>query len=369
MNNQFKNDKRIVLTLDAGGTNFVFSAIQGDKEIVTPYTSPAFADNLEKCMNAVVEGFEKVSEQIDGEISAISFAFPGPADYEKGIIGDLPNFKAFKDGIALGPMLEEKFKLPVFINNDGSLFAYGEALSGFLPELNTKIKATGGIKEYKNLIGLTLGTGFGGGIVLNNTLVVGDSSCGAEVHNTLNKFNINWNAEESISTRAIQRVYSEKSNQPFSTDLMPKDVFDIAKGQKEGNKNAALTAFTEFGEALGSSIANILTLLDGIVVIGGGITAAWELFAPSMFREINRSYENFEGDSSSRLSFKVYNLEDSKTFEEFAIGGMKEISIPGTDKKIAYDPVPRTGVGFSKIGASNAIALGAYTFALQQLDS
>ena len=45
---------------------------------------------------------------------AISFAFPGPADYPNGIIGNLPNLTAFRGGVALGPMLEEKFQLPVF---------------------------------------------------------------------------------------------------------------------------------------------------------------------------------------------------------------------------------------------------------------
>ncbi len=64
---------------------------------------------------------------------AISFAFPGPADYIHGIIGDLPNFPAFRGGIALGPYLEERFGMPVFINNDGNLFAYGEAIAEHSP--------------------------------------------------------------------------------------------------------------------------------------------------------------------------------------------------------------------------------------------
>ena len=67
---------------------------------------------------------------------AISFAFPGPADYPNGIIGGyLPNFPSFREGVALGPFLQEKFGVPVFINNDGDLFAYGEALGGTLPEV------------------------------------------------------------------------------------------------------------------------------------------------------------------------------------------------------------------------------------------
>lgn len=362
-------DKRIILTLDAGGTNFVFSAIQSNQAIIEPIQLPAEAHNLENCLGNIVLGFSKALKSLDEKADAISFAFPGPADYALGIIGNLPNFKAFNDHTPLGPLLEDMFNLPVFINNDGNLFAYGEALSGYLPYINKKINELGGIKQYQNLIGLTLGTGFGGGIVLNKTLIIGDSSCGAEVHNSLNKFNADWNAEESISTRAIQRMYTEAAQIPFSDTLMPKDVADIAVGVKEGDQLAAQTTYQKFGEALGSSISNLLTLIDGIVVLGGGVTAAWDLFSPAMFTEINRKYLHFTGSPNDRLSFKVFNLEDSNQLQNFALGKIEHLKIPGNTRTLPFDSMPRTGVGVSKIGASHAIALGAYTFALQQLDN
>jgi len=367
MKNNFISDKRIILTLDAGGTNFVFSAIQGNKEIIKPVHRHANAHDLNLCLNTIIEGFEIIYNQLPEKAYAISFAFPGPADYSKGIIGDLPNFNAFNDGVALGPMLEDHFKLPVFINNDGNLFAYGEALAGFLPEINKKIIDEGGIKQFKNLTGLTLGTGFGCGIVLNNLLLEGDNSCDAGIHATLNKFNPNWNAEESVSTRAIQRVYSSAAKINSSTELMPKEIFEIANGIKPGDQSAAIEAFKQFGEALGSSISNISTLIDGIVVIGGGITAAWKLFAPAMFDEINRKYENPDGIKSSRLSVKVYNLEDKNIIKEFALGRIKELNVPRSNRIIKYDDIQRIGIGMSKLGASKAIALGAYAYAIQKL--
>lgn len=97
---------------------------------------------------------------------AISFAFPGPADYKRGIIGELINLPSFKGGVALGPMLEEIFGLPTYINNDGDLFAYGEAIGGFLPRLNNDLKKNNIAKQYSNLFGITLGTGFGGGLFI-----------------------------------------------------------------------------------------------------------------------------------------------------------------------------------------------------------
>lgn len=357
----------IILTLDAGGTNFVFSAMKEYKQVISPITLPSNSNDLDKCLNTLVDGFEAVMKKLDRPVTAISFAFPGPADYTKGIIGDLPNLKAFRGGVPLGPFLEENFKLPVFINNDGDLFAYGEALSGFLPEINKQLKDAGSIKQHKNLIGLTLGTGFGCGIVVDNKLLVGDNSCGAEIHNALNKNFPQWNAEESVSTRAIQRVYAEQAEVDFNGSLMPKDIHDIAKGTAPGNAFAAIEAFKSYGENLGSSIANVLTFIDGLVVLGGGITAAWDLFAPAMFAELDRNYHDFKGGMSNRLSFKVFNLEDKSVFEAYANGNTKELQVLGSNKKVMYDNMPRTGVGVSKLGANNAIAMGAYAIAAVKL--
>lgn len=362
-------DKRIVLTLDAGGTNFVFSAIQSNEEIAGPIVYPSYADDLEKCLNTIISGFEFLASKLDQKPDAISFAFPGPADYEQGIIGNLPNFPAFKGGVPMGPMLEDKFEIPVFINNDGNLFAYGEALSGILIDTNKKLKEAGSILQHKNLIGLTLGTGFGCGLVLDKGLIVGDNSCGAEIHNTLNKTNPNWNAEESVSTRAIQRVYFEEAKLKFDKKIMPKDIYNIAKDQYPGDIEAAKKAFEVYGENLGSSIANIVTLFDGLVAIGGGITAAADLFAPAMFNELNRTLEDYKGNVNSRLSFQIFDLENEDTFETYASGKVVEFQVPGSNRIVKYDSMPRIGVGFSKLGASKATFLGAYAYALQKLDN
>lgn len=362
------DDTHVILTLDAGGTNFVFSAYQGGREMVTPTTLSANAHDLDLCIQTLYAGFERTRSMLQQPADAISFAFPGPADYEKGIIGNLPNFRAFNGDVPLGPMLEARFHLPVFINNDGNLFAYGEALAGFLPQLNEKIAAHGGIKRFKNLVGLTLGTGFGCGIVLDNILLMGDNSNDAGIHNTSNFRNFRWNAEESISIRAIQRTYSEAASLDHPSTLTPKEIFGIAAGTLTGNQEAALFAYRTFGTALGNSIANMLTLIDGIVVIGGGVAAAWDYFAPAMFEEINRSYETPTGERYNRLAGTVFNLEEERTFHAFATGEIKKLTIPFGNKTVIYDALQRTGVGLSKLSASTAIAIGANAFAAQMLN-
>ncbi len=73
----YEHDERIVMTLDAGGTNFVFSAIQGCREIVEPICLPAASDDLERCLSVLVEGFLEVEKRLPRLPVAISFAFPG----------------------------------------------------------------------------------------------------------------------------------------------------------------------------------------------------------------------------------------------------------------------------------------------------
>lgn len=360
--------KPTVLTLDAGGTNFVFSAIRDFKEIISPITLPSHSDDLDKCLLNIIDGFEQVARQV-GDFEAISFAFPGPADYQLGIIGDLPNFQAFNGGVPLGPMLRARFNVPVFINNDGDLFATGLARAGYLPALNERLRLAGSRKQFRNLIGMTLGTGFGCGIVCNGQPIVGDNSCGAEIHNTLNPYHPGWNAEESVSTRAIQRVYTQHSTAHINEQLMPREIYEIAKGKREGDVTAAKISFAEFGQALGGSIANVLSLIDGIVVLGGGLSRAWDLFAPAMFMEVNRKVETANGQKANRLSFKVFNLEDPTVFQEFARGKIETISIPGSETLIEYDALQRSGIALSDLDGSFAISLGAYAFAIQQLQS
>ena len=365
---KYDNDKRIVMTLDAGGTNFVFSAIQGGNPVVDEIRLDSDAHNLDLCLSNLIEGFKRVKKIFQQEPDAISFAFPGPADYPNGIIGDIPNLPAFRGGVALGPMLHKKFNLPVFINNDGDLYAYGEAIAGFLPSINSILETAGNPKRYKNLVGLTLGTGFGCGIVSNGELFLGDNSIAGEIWLLRNKLIPTVNIEESVSIRCIQRVYAEKAGIKKELVPSPKEIFEIASGNAGGNMEAALDAYKHLAEAAGDAISNAITLLDGLVVIGGGLSGAHSLFLKYLIDEMNGYFIKSDGTEFKRLVADVYNLEDENGLRNFVKSNAKEISVYGTDEKIMYDPSRKIGVGISKIGTSKAIAIGAYAFALNKLD-
>ena len=361
------SQSRIVMTLDAGGTNLRFSAMRGGKPVTATVSLPSNGDDLTRCLAHIVDGFTQVKALCPEAPSAISFAFPGPADYPHGIIGDLGNLPGFRGGVALGPMLEEKFGIPVFINNDGDLFVYGEAIGGLLPHINRLLEKAGSPKRYRNLVGVTLGTGFGGGIVRNGELFIGDNSMAGEVWLLRNKFHPEMNAEEGTCIRAVRRVYAEQTGSALDEVPEPKELCEIANGEKIGNQPAALEAFRCLGESVGDALGSALTLIDGLAVIGGGVSGAWPLFLPAVVEELNGTYTGPAGNKFRRLASAAFNLEDPAQLGVFLKGETRTIKVPGSGRSLAYDPLQRVGVGMSRLGTSEAVAIGAYAFALQKL--
>ena len=362
----YLSDNRTVMTLDAGGTNFVFSAIRGCREIIEPICLKAVTDSLDKCLEQITQGFQLVSDKLEEVPVAISFAFPGPADYANGIIGDLPNFSCFRGGVALGPYLSERFGLPVFINNDGNLFAFGEAAAGFLPFVNSLLEDAGSSKRFKNLIGVTIGTGYGGGVVIDGNLLTGDNGCGGDVWLMPNKKYPSLICEESVSARAVTRVYNELTGTVAAT---PKDVFDIAEGVKDGDRAAAVKSFEELGEMAADAIVRALDIVDGLVVVGGGVSAASKYIIPAMKREMTKPVGALSGQTFTRLQMEVADIDDMAEREAFVMDGSKTVKVPFTNKEVRYSVDKKTAIGVSRLGTSRAVAIGAYALALSEIDS
>src|ERR1019366_7627218 len=314
------HDARVIMTLDAGGTNFRFCAVRGSKPVTPTVALPSNGDDLDKCLANIVEGFARVKQQCAEPPAAISFVFPGPADFPLGIIGDLINQPDFRGGVALGPMLEERFGIPTFINNDADMFVYGEAIAGFLPYVNGLLEKAGSAKRYRNLFGVTLGTGFGAGIVRNNQPFLGDNSMAGEIWLLRNKLHPEMHVEETASIRGVRRVYAEKAGIPFEQAPEPKDIFEIAMGTRPGNQAAAGEAFRQLGEVAGDAMAQALTLVDGLAVIGGGISGAAPLFLPALVNELNSPYISPKGETFRRLTAVAFNLEDPAQLATFLKG-------------------------------------------------
>ena len=83
---------------------------------------------------------------------------------------------------------------------------------------------------------------------------------------------------------------------PFEQAPEPKDIFEIGTGQSPGNQAAAVEAFRQLGEVVGDAMAHALTLVDGLAVIGGGISGAAPLFLPALVNELNSTYTSPNGE-------------------------------------------------------------------------
>ncbi len=148
----------------------------------------------------------------------------------------------------------------------------------------------------------------------------------------------------------------------------PKVIYEIAEGRTPGKRTAAQEAFRRMGEVAGDAIALAVTLLDGLVVIGGGIAGAHPQFLPAIIAEMNGTYRAPNGERFRRLIPRAFNLEDPAQLEEFLKGETKELPVPGSSRTLKFDSLQRVGVGISRLGTSEATAIGAYAFALRRLE-
>ena len=201
--------------------------------------------------------------------------------------------------------------------------------------------------------------------LIDGELLRGDNQVGGNLWCMPNNRHEGMIAEESVSIRAIQRIYASLSGD--RSPLTPKDIFDIAEGTREGDAEAAKAAFAELGEVAGYTIAAAVTLIDGLVVIGGGLSGASKYILPALMNELRAETGTFAGARFNRLIAKPYNLEDPAESAAFLENSSKMVTVPGTDRTVEYHTDSRIGVAVSRLGASRAIALGAYWFAVSEL--
>ena len=111
-----------------------------------------------------------------------------------------------------------------------------------------------------------------------------------------------------------------------------------------------------------------LTIVDGLAVVGGGLSGAWPLFSAALVAELNSSYASSVEEGVRRLIPKAFNLEEPNELGRFLERTTSIIPVPGSSRTASYDASPRIGVGLSCLGTSKAVAIGAYAFALRKID-
>ncbi|PID26482.1 MAG: hypothetical protein CR982_10100 [Candidatus Cloacimonadota bacterium] len=355
----------LILTLDAGGTNLVFNYV--DNGIVGKNSTilETKSNSLDTLIDKIISGFEKVKSTLNSKIDAISFCFPGPADYKNGVIGNLENLPYFRGGVPLASIIENSFNVPTYINNDGDMFALGEFNYGFLSRVNSDLEKNGSNLKYSNLLGVTLGTGFGGGIVLEGKVLFGSNSAGGEINRMRSYYYPNRSCEEVISKRGLINIFKELSGSDKS-ELSPKIISEYARTEYSEYRDAAVETFNIFGNEVGNILANSLTLLDSPVVIGGGISNAKDLLIDPIIKALNNKFSSSNCDGVDRMEIKAVNYEDPIEREKFLSAKPKSIKVPNSDKYTFYNNNKVIPIGFKSFSTSKSIALGCYNFAIHK---
>ena len=178
-----------------------------------------------------------------------------PASGEILLINNIPSF----NGFSVKRAVEKRFDLPVFQNNDANCFALGEAWFG-------------AGKEYNNMVGVTLGTGLGGGIIINRKIHTGLAGGAGE----LGCFSFKGGIVEDTCSAALFANKYQKSG------------IELYQAAKKGDQEA-LAAFDELGRNIGEMLRTVMFILaPEAFIIGGSVTGAWEFLERPIREEVDK---------------------------------------------------------------------------------
>lgn len=244
-----------LIGVDLGGTKITAALIENE-QIIKQYTCPTPFDQEQ---NVVVDAISNAIIQVyDAEILGIGIGVPGLVDLENNTVLDVANIPSWKV-VPLKQMLEARFQKRVLVNNDANCFALGE-------------KHFGKGKPYRNFAGVTLGTGLGGGIIINDHLYSGQLGGAGE-------FGCVFYKESTVESYCSGQFFKNKN-------LNGKEMAEKANA---GDADA-LKLFDELGYHIAQGLSNILfALAPEAIILGGSVSKSYPLFEKSM----RKAFEDF----------------------------------------------------------------------------
>ncbi len=278
--------------VDLGGTNLRIAAVNESGTLLEKMTTGTqVAKGRDFVIGEMCDAIQQVAGKFlsQGPILGIGIGVPGIIDLETGMLYQSPNLPGW-DNYPVREEIERRLKTKVILENDANAAAMGE-------------KWLGAARDYPSMCMLTLGTGVGGGIVLNERIWHGMTGMAAELgHITVEPEGAkcgcgnNGCVEQYASATAVVRMAREA----IASGRAP-DLARAAEGQdKEFSSrvvyqmavqgdHSAQEIFRRVGRALGITLAALINSLNvNMYVIGGGVVSAWEAFAPAMFEEMHR---------------------------------------------------------------------------------
>lgn len=248
---------KLYIGVDIGGTSIV-AARFSESELLERTEVPTGADRpAPEIMESLYEAIEQV---LTDEVVGIGIGMPGFMNVETGEILQINNIPSFK-GFAIKPKVEERFNLPTFQNNDANCFALGEAYYG-------------AGKKYTNMVGVTLGTGLGGGIILNRKIHTGLMGGAGE----LGCVPFHGGISEDICSAALFK------NKYKTTGL---ELYNKAKaGDQE-----SLAVFDELARNIGELLRLVTYVLaPEAFVIGGSVANSWDLLEKTIREDMDSKF-------------------------------------------------------------------------------
>lgn len=280
-----------VLAVDLGGTHLRAAAIDHQGTIHSSLKQDTPSGNADEIVRALVSGLQVCAKQLKdrtpgatAQIKAVCVAVPGTVDVATGVVLKAPNLVSL-DGFPLAAAVASELELPATLENDANAAAVGEMWMGVA-------------RELRSIVCVTLGTGVGGGIILDGQLWRGANGSAAEVgHMCVDPFEdaicgcgSRGCLEAYASATALVRMTREIGAQNSHSKLHTLDELTSEKIYQAGlaGDEVALEAFRRMGSYLGIGISNLLNLLDPeIIVIGGGVAKGWALFEQAMHKEVS----------------------------------------------------------------------------------
>jgi len=262
----------MIVAVDLGGTNIRAGRLDGDHILMQKETPLRDKEVLQKTLDQIIMLIESV---MDDSVTGIGIGVPSVVDVDSGTVYDVTNIPSWKK-VELKTIIENRFGLPVRVNNDVNCFILGEHRYGLA-------------KGYRSVVGLTMGTGLGGGIIVNNMLYAG-RNCGAGEFGLIPY--LDENVEAYCSGGFFQKLHNITALEAF---------------QKAGSGDqAALESWKEFGFHMGVAIKIVAYAYDPeAIVLGGSLVSAYKFFADAM----NRSMMDFAfPESMKRL--KIFTSQN-----------------------------------------------------------
>ena len=276
--------QKLVFAADLGGTYLRVALVDESGKIhhQAKQRTPK-GDSPDCVVNALASAAEKWRSEDGRRIAAASIMVPGTVDNENAVVVQAPNLPALA-GFPLKAVLEERFGWPVLLENDANAAAVGEMWMG-------------AARGCRDLVSVTLGTGVGGGVILDGELWRGAHGSAGEIgHSTVDPFsglkckcgNVGCLEMFASATAIVRMTREDLPRFPKSVlhreELTAERVYDAGRDGDE----LALSIFKRFGVYLGIGLANLINIIDPeIIVIAGGAVNGWDLFARDMEREVN----------------------------------------------------------------------------------